>query len=136
LVSFGALMLRPAAAPASAVSAARPTSSLASLAAGMALTLADPKAIVFYLSLLPAFVDLERAGAGAAAAVMLAATLAIALVKGLWVALVLRAGERLRARMTRRGLRLLGAAVLLAVGLLSMLAGAAALLDLPAGLAV
>lgn len=56
-------------------------SSASSLISGFAITLADPKAILFYMSLLPAFVDLSTATFADALIVLAAATAVIAAVK-------------------------------------------------------
>lgn len=53
----------------------------ASLASGFLITIGDPKAILFYLGLLPAFIDMASATWRQALGVMLAATITIAAVK-------------------------------------------------------
>lgn len=58
---------------------------------GLLITLGDPKAILFYMGLLPAFVDMHDLGWGDALVVMLCATLAIVLVKSCYAGLAQQA---------------------------------------------
>ncbi len=78
--------------PPSAVGAAEPAdfSRIASLSSGLFLTLGDPKAILGYMSLLPAFVDLSRVSVFDVATIMLLATVAVAGAKTCYVLLAER----------------------------------------------
>jgi threonine/homoserine/homoserine lactone efflux protein len=77
---------------------------LSSLLSGLILTLGDPKAILGYMSLLPAFVDLERVSILDTATIMLLATVAVASAKICYVVLAQRSASlvenpRMKARL-------------------------------------
>lgn len=71
-------------APSLAGIAAGRTGRSASLVAGLAVTLADYKAIVFYLVLFPAFVEIEALGVGDVLALLMVAVVAVFGVKMAW----------------------------------------------------
>ncbi len=78
--------------------------SLASFTAGFLITLSDPKAILFYMGLLPAFVDMTAVGIRDAVIIMLIATVVICTVKLSYAYLAHRAtalfhNDRLRQRL-------------------------------------
>jgi threonine/homoserine/homoserine lactone efflux protein len=84
-----------------------------SFAAGLAVTLADHKAIAFYLVLLPAFVDLPALGAGGMLAVLGVEVLAVFGAKMVWVLAAGQVAQRWRgqARWLQRAAALVLACV-------------------------
>ena len=88
-----------------AVRTAEPSRStlFASFASGFALTLGDAKAILFYASLFPAFVDLTSLGIGDVAVVVLVTVAAVGGVKLVYAfaarRIVLRLQSRERGKM-------------------------------------
>ncbi|GGK51905.1 LysE family translocator [Salinarimonas ramus] len=66
--------------------------------AGLTITLADQKAVLFYLGFLPAFVSLDSIGAGEIALLVLVIAVAVGAVKLVYAALAARAGAALGAR--------------------------------------
>lgn len=88
-----------------------------SFAAGLAVTLADHKAIAFYLVLLPAFVDLPALGAGGMFAVLGVAVLAVFGAKMVWVLAAGQVAQRWRgqARWPQRAAALVLAGVAMAM---------------------
>lgn len=84
--------------------------------AGLLLTLADHKAIIFYLAVLPAFVPLDAATAGDWLSIVLIATLAVGGVKLIYVLLAERA---LRFTGSTGGRAIKGAAAVL-LGLIAV----------------
>jgi len=70
---------------------ATPQSAFGSFSSGFLITLGDPKAVLFYLSLFPAFVDLAHLNLTDTVTIMLIATLAIAGVKGAYAYLATHA---------------------------------------------
>jgi threonine/homoserine/homoserine lactone efflux protein len=90
-----------------------------SFLAGFLMTLGDPKAILFYLSFLPAYVDLNAATPADAAAVCCIAAVSVGSVKGGYAVLAGKAiGLLHNARMARRlnfaaGLVMIGTGVVL-----------------------
>lgn len=89
---------------------------IASFASGFVLTLGDPKAILFYVGLLPAFIDASTATWREASIVMLAATVAIAGIKLVYAAMAERARAWIARGHRQRGLRASSGAVLVATG--------------------
>jgi threonine/homoserine/homoserine lactone efflux protein len=87
-----------------------------SFLAGLLLTLADQKAILFYLGFFPAFVDLSALSALDVAAILVIATLAVGGVKLVYAWLASRAAPRIASRASR-GLRRFAALMMLLVGL-------------------
>lgn len=75
---------------------AHDSSRLGSFTAGLMITLADQKAVFFYLGFLPAFVSLEHVTALDTAALMVIALFAVGGVKLVYVALADRLRHRLR----------------------------------------
>lgn len=119
-LGVGALRMRPAE-PTTTARAVSPTAARSSYLTGLLLTLADPKAILFYLGLLPAFVDTSRATPLDALLVALAATVVIAGVKGAYVLLADRARLLFESPAVRRKLDTAAGLVLIATGLFVML---------------
>lgn len=86
---------------------------LASFSTGLFLTLGDPKALLGYAALLPAFVEPSTAPIEDAFAVFLLAAAAISLAKGIYVALADRAASLLlRSRAWRTLNRVAGGALI------------------------
>ncbi len=92
-----------------------------SFSAGLLLTLGDVKAILFYASLFPAFVDLSRVSAQSVALICLVTIVAVGGVKLFYAYLAHRIMCRLQSEKTRRitrsgaGICMLGAGVYLIV---------------------
>ncbi len=83
---------------------------------GLLITLGDPKAILFYMGLLPAYVNLAEAGFRDALLIMLAATAAIVLAKTGYAYLAERAGRFFQNTVARKRLDRLAGVVLLGTG--------------------
>lgn len=95
----------------------------ASFAAGFLTTVADPKAILFYLSLLPAFVDMTAVTWRIALLVMGAATLTIASIKLSYALLSVRAKAYLENRSAHVKTSAVSAAAAIIVGVYLLLPG-------------
>ena len=78
------------------------TSPLSMFAAGMALTLSNPKIMVFYLALLPSLIDLSGFDLGAWAVVALVTTLVLVFVDSVWITLANLARALLRTPRAMR----------------------------------
>ncbi len=102
--------------PARTATAAPPTSRPSSLLTGLAITLADQKAALFYLSFLPAFLDLSQVTLGEAGAVVAIALVAVGSVKLAYAVLAARALSLFRPRVSRR-LNQLAGGLTIAAGL-------------------
>lgn len=88
----------------------------ASIGAGLILTLADLKAVLFYLALLPAFIDVDGVTSTDAVIVLLTAMLAIGTAKMTYALAIIRLGQSphiVRSQMLQR----VGAALMLVVGI-------------------
>ena len=101
----------------------RSRSLAASFAAGFLTTLGDPKAILFYLSLLPAFVDMTAVTWQIALLVMGAATLTIASIKLGYAFLSVRAKTYLENRSAHVKTSAVSAAAAIIVGVYLLLSG-------------
>jgi len=93
----------------------------ASVSSGFLVTLGDPKAILFYAGLLPAFVDIETMTWGDALIVMVAATATIAVVKLSYAYLAGRARLLLENGRARTVMTALGSGVLAVTGVFLLL---------------
>jgi threonine/homoserine/homoserine lactone efflux protein len=91
------------------------TSSLSSFMLGLSMTLADQKAILFYLGFFPAFVDLSRITVLDAAIIITITIVAVGGVKLLYAYLADGARSRIDAR-TQRAMNIAASVVLVAVG--------------------
>lgn len=80
--------------------------------AGLAVTLGNPKIMVFYLALLPTLIDLHRVGPGDALLLALVAVASVALADLSWIALAHRARRLLRTPRALRVSSRLGALVM------------------------
>ncbi|KAA5803988.1 LysE family translocator [Alkalicaulis satelles] len=89
----------------------------ATLAAGVAMPLTNPKPIVFYLAFLPAFFDLSRVDAASYLAMVAIMLIMFALTAGVHVTLADRARGWMAARGVRRWADLVTGLVLAGVGL-------------------
>ncbi|MFO7604158.1 MAG: LysE family translocator [Gammaproteobacteria bacterium] len=120
LMGLGLLLWRsrPAAAPV----AQNPSLSLAaSFMSGLLLTLADQKAILFYLGFFPALIDLPRLTRLDAGLILLIAVFAVGLPKLFYAALAVKAGRVVMRGTLARALNLAMGSVLIGVGILVVL---------------
>ena len=83
---------------------------------GLLLTFADPKAIVFYMGLLPAFIDMEKLTLSDAGIVAVLATIVIAGVKLGYAGMAIRAGALFTDYKARRRLNRMAGIVLIGTG--------------------
>ncbi len=95
-------------------------SAASSFAAGLLLTLADLKAIAFYLALLPAFIDLELATPPDLMVLVAIIAVSVGGAKLAWAYMGARSASAVPPRL-RSALQRLGAIVLIAVGALLLL---------------
>ena len=115
LVALGLIQLR--ARPQLAERTVRPAGAwAASFSGGLLLTLGDPKAIVGYMSLLPAFVDLTAVSAADVLIIMVLATAAVFLAKSTYIILGQRAVALVRSQRARRLLPGVAGAALVGIG--------------------
>lgn len=84
---------------------------------GFLITLGDPKAIVFYMGLFPAYVDLAKITLVETAIIMLIATAVICGVKLTYAWLADRAKQMFESQRFRRGMNIAAGVVLLATGM-------------------
>ncbi len=104
------------------------TAAGSSLLLGATLTLADPRALLFYFGLLPAYLNLDSGGLAQVLLVLLLAALAIGLAKGAYLLLAARLLRAWRRPEAQAGLRRATAVVLGLLGgflLLTLLPGLA-----------
>ncbi len=87
-----------------------------SFLAGLLITLGDQKAILFYLGFFPAFVDLARLTLADTLIIVAIAIVGVGGAKLVYAYLAGRAGELVGNARAVRGLNLLAAAVMIAVG--------------------
>jgi threonine/homoserine/homoserine lactone efflux protein len=83
------------------------------LMCGLLVTLSDPKAIFFYLSFLPAYLDLSIATVGDAFSVFLVAALSIGVAKGGYAYLAGRTRSTLRSSGAARIIKILSGSVMI-----------------------
>ena len=91
-------------------------SRIASLSSGFFLTLGDPKAILGYMSLLPAFVDLSRVSAFDIATIMFLATAAVGGAKTCYVVLAERSLAWVESPRARTRINILAGSALASTG--------------------
>lgn len=113
-MGLSAMRTRPASAPPLAASDSRSSSFFS----GLMITLGDPKAILFYMGLLPAFVNMADLTAVDAVTIMLVATVVIVGVKAGYAWLADSARRFFESRHARRRMDLAAGTVLLSTGLL------------------
>jgi threonine/homoserine/homoserine lactone efflux protein len=92
-------------------------SGFASFIGGLLVTLGDPLAIVFYMGLLPAFVDISALSVWDVWVLMVIAFLSVGGVKTTYAYLAVRAGALLSERGWRKGLERLSGAMLMGTAL-------------------
>lgn len=95
----------------------KPTSSHSSLVSGFLITLGDPKAILFYFGLLPAFLDLKQATLADYTVILLTATAVIGIVKLGYAFLGSRASKFFHHARARRRLNIVAGCLLIATGM-------------------
>lgn len=95
----------------------RESSWSSSFLAGLLITLADQKAILFYLGFFPAFVDLARMTAADTLTIVVIAAVGVGGAKLVYAWLADRAGVILQNTAAIRGINLLAAAIMFAVGM-------------------
>ena len=95
----------------------RQSSWTSSFLAGLLITLADQKAILFYLGFFPAFIDLAKMTPVDTLAIVLIATVGVGGAKLVYAWLADRAGLILQNTAAIRGLNLLAASIMFAVGM-------------------
>ncbi len=103
--------------------AAKPTSSHSSFVSGFLITFGDPKAILFYFGLLPAFIDLTKATVIDYAVVLVAGTLVIGIVKLGYAWLGSRATVFLNNAIARRRLNIFAGILLITTGMFIVVKG-------------
>jgi len=116
LIILGIGLLRASPRAASHLQLAR-SSWLSSLSSGFLLTLGDPKAILGYMSLLPAFVDLSRVSIAETATIMLLAASAVGVAKACYVLLAERAVSMVESPRATSRVNVLAGSVLACIGL-------------------
>ncbi|MDZ4099934.1 MAG: LysE family translocator [Methylophilaceae bacterium] len=89
---------------------------LSSTMAGLLVTLADQKAILFYLGFLPAFIDLNTVTAMDVGSILLIATLAVGGVKLVYAYMASKIANRLNSRLLVMS-NMLAACVMMGVGI-------------------
>ncbi|MGJ3263175.1 MAG: LysE family transporter [Salinarimonas sp.] len=94
----------------------------ASFSAGLAITLADQKAVLFYLGFLPGFVDLSEIGPGETALLVAVIVVSVGGVKLAYAVAAAKAGL-LIGPTAGRALTLLAAVILVLVGIALLLGG-------------
>lgn len=115
LIWMGIGLLRARTAPGTA-EPVKKSSHYANLLIGLATTLGNPKAILFYLSFFPAFLPLEQISGTDVAAILAIATLAIGGVMTGYAWLSARAGAALQKSSGTRSFNLIGGGVLIGGG--------------------
>ena len=90
---------------------------LSSLSSGLVLTLGDPKAILGYMSLLPAFVDLSRVSMAETGLIMLLAAAAVGTAKACYVLLAERAVSMVESPRASARVNVLAGSALASTGL-------------------
>lgn len=80
----------------------RPAAPLAMFGAGLAVTIGNPKIMVFYLALLPSLFDLTRIGIADGAAMLAVCLAVLAIIDVVWIAAAERARAILRTPRARR----------------------------------
>lgn len=91
-------------------------SGLSSFVSGLLITLGDPKAILFYMGLLPAFVELSSISLADTLTIMVTATIAIASVKTVYAYLADRARRFFENSAAQRTLDIAAGVVLMGTG--------------------
>ncbi len=95
----------------------RQSSWTSSFLAGLLITLADQKAILFYLGFFPAFIDLAQMTPADTLVIVVIATVGVGGAKLVYAWLAGRAGVILQNTAAIRGINLLAATIMFAVGI-------------------
>ncbi len=103
----------------------RKVSGYSSFLGGLLITLGDPKAILFYMGLFPAFVDLSTVSVADTVIIMLVVTLVVGGVKALYAYLADRAKLLFENARIRRKLDIAAGVVLISTGLFLLISGLA-----------
>jgi threonine/homoserine/homoserine lactone efflux protein len=85
---------------------------------GLMITLSDPKAILFYISFLPAFVDLSTATFLDATLIMFMATTAICLTKLTYVCMAYKSGQLFQDPIVISRMNITAACIMICIGIL------------------
>ena len=101
--------------------AVRQSSYLSSFLAGFLLTLADQKAILFYLGFFPAFLDMSAMTVADTLIIIVIAVIGVGGAKLVYALLADRAGAWLRNTRALRGMNLLAACIMIGAGMLLLL---------------
>jgi|SRR6056300_40929 threonine/homoserine/homoserine lactone efflux protein len=96
-------------------------SGLGGFISGFMLTIGDPRVILFYMSLLPAYLDLAAASLTDAVTIMLCATLAIGAVKAVFITLARQAQHWLSSSKAQLVMHRIAGGLLWGVGLYLLL---------------
>jgi len=109
------------------VEGARKTNGLQAVMGGFAITMSNPKAIVFYLALLPSVIDLENVGIGEWAGLVVVTALVLLVVLSPYAVLASRAQQIMRRSGALVMLNRIAAAIIGAAGLVILSEAAASL---------
>lgn len=101
----------------------REESGYTSFLSGLLITLGDPKAILFYLGLFPAFVDLPNITVVDTVVIMVIATVVVGGVKTSYAYLADRAKLLLENSSLRKGMDMAAGSVLIGVGVFLLVSG-------------
>ena len=121
LIFLGITSLRPRTKVAD-VSEVRKASGYSSFFGGLLITLGDPKAILFYMGLFPAFVDLSKVSLADTTVIMMIAIIVVGSVKAIYACLAERAKLLFENDAVRRKLDIAAGGVLVCTGLFLLLA--------------
>jgi len=99
----------------------RQSSRFASFLTGLLITLADQKAILFYLGFFPAFIDLSRMTVTDTLIIVIIAIIGVGGAKLAYALLAVRARELFRNSRALRGINALAACVMILVGIALLL---------------
>ena len=120
-LGVSSLSLRPVA----SASEPRKVASYSSFLGGLLITLGDPKAILFYMGLFPAFVDLSTVSVADTVIIMLIVTVVVGGVKALYAYLADQAKLLFENARIRRTLDIAAGGVLVCTGLFLFVSGLA-----------
>lgn len=124
LIGLGIRLLRAVKAKPARESAPPPQAGVStSFLAGLLLTLGDVKAIMFYASLLPLFVDLTHPSPRDVAVIMIVTLVAVGGVKSVYALAAHRIADRLPRSRISRGARIAAAVALISAGVFVITSG-------------
>jgi threonine/homoserine/homoserine lactone efflux protein len=116
LIWLGLSLLKPEPAPRGRCSIRRSSTFAADFLAGSFLTLGDVKAILFYASLFPALVDMEKVGLWEISLIVAITAVTVGSVKVAYVIFAAKIVERLRGKVASAAPRKLGGALMIGCG--------------------